>query len=213
MRVRRGRPARAALACAALALAAACAATRVAAADAPFPDVVGSDSAAAVPRGSVADSSRLVRAEARFGRGRYAAAAALLAPALEPDAPASPDSPAELELLGRARVRVGDVEGAVLAFTRLLDRSPRWMLDPRRVSDDERAVFTRARIGWRAAHPDEVRAEAEEDARRAAFRPWWRQRRYQVVSGAVAVVLGAVIRHQMHDSGATAPLPELPQHP
>jgi hypothetical protein len=160
------------------------------------------------------DSTVLQRARARFDRARFAAVVALLRPALDADSVAVADRTAALELLGRSLVRTGDVEGGVGAFTRLLDAAPAWTLEPRRVGDDERAVFQRARLEWRSAHPDYVRAEAEAAARPILRQPWYRQGRFQAAGGAAILgVTVAVIRHQGQVNHAHAALPDLPGHP
>lgn len=160
------------------------------------------------------DSTAFERASARFERARYAAAAGLLRPALADGSIGAADRTAALELLGRSLVRLGDPEGGVDAFTRLLDAAPGWTMLARRVSDDERAVFARARDAWRTAHPDYVLAEAEAAAHAIPPRAWYRQHRYQAAGGAAILGLAAgIIRHQGRVNDAHQALPDLPGHP
>jgi hypothetical protein len=159
------------------------------------------------------DSTLYERASVRYARARFAAVVELLRPALAADSVPVADRTGALDLLGRSLVRTGDIEGGVATFTRLLDAAPNWTLAPRRVGDDERAVFDRARLAWRAAHPEYVRAEAEAAARPAPHRSWYRQRRFQVATGAALVVVAAVIRNHQRVSRANATLPDLPGHP
>jgi hypothetical protein len=166
-----------------------------------------------VRAGFAPDSTLLDRARVQFDRAHFGRVVELLQPALAADSAAGADRSAALELLGRGLVRTGDVEGGVAAFTGLLDVSPGWTMDRRRVRDDERAVFDRARLAWREAHPDYVRAEAEAAARPVPHRAWYRQRRFQAAGGVTVAVVAAVVRHQRELAGSNDALPALPGHP
>jgi hypothetical protein len=157
---------------------------------------------------AVSDSTRLERAQRLYHYGHFEDAVTLLA-----DTTANPPlAPAEIEMLGRSYVRMGEPEHGYLAFTRLLDAAPGWRPDPRELGGDEQAVFARARRDWRQAHPEWLVHEADLARALAARRPWYRQRRVQLGAGLATVGIVALVRHQ-HSAGQSDALPDLPGHP
>ncbi len=161
--------------------------------------------AAAKRRRARAVEPVLVRARSAFAYGHFERVDSLLAPGVAGDSLGARERPAALELLGRASVRRGDVEQGAAWFAQLLDTAPTWRMDARRVSGDELAVFERARLAWREAHP-----LWREPA--AAWVPFYRQRRWQLAGGVAAASVFAIVRHQA-SGDSNKPLPELPGHP
>jgi hypothetical protein len=159
------------------------------------------------PKQAASDSTRLERGQRLYHYGHYEDAITLLA-----DSSASPLAPAEVELLGRSYVQIGEPEHGYATFTRLLDAAPAWRPDPRELGGDEQAVFDRARRDWRQAHPEWVTHEAELARLLAARRPWYRQRRVQLGAGLATAGIVALVRHQ-HSAGQSGALPDLPGHP